>query len=38
MRKRVKYRDMPMQSCMLSQPALAEWKERSIFSFLEKAA
>jgi hypothetical protein len=23
--------DMPMQSCMLSQPALADWKERSIY-------
>ena len=23
--------NMPMQSCMLSQPALAEWKERSIY-------
>ncbi len=23
--------DMPMQACMLSQPALAEWKERSIY-------
>ena len=22
---------MPMQSCMLSQPALADWKERSIY-------
>ena len=24
--------DMPMQSCMLSQPALADWKQRSIYS------
>jgi hypothetical protein len=23
--------DMPMQVCMLSQPALADWKERSIY-------
>jgi hypothetical protein len=23
--------EMPMQACMLSQPALADWKERSIF-------
>jgi hypothetical protein len=23
--------DMPMQSCMLSHPALADWKERSIY-------
>jgi hypothetical protein len=23
--------DMPMQSCLLSQPALADWKERSIY-------
>jgi hypothetical protein len=23
--------DMPMQLCMLSQPALADWKERSIY-------
>jgi hypothetical protein len=23
--------DMPMQACMLSQPALADWKERSIY-------
>ena len=23
--------DMPMQSCMLSQPALADWKGRSIY-------
>ena len=23
--------DMSMQSCMLSQPALADWKERSIY-------
>jgi hypothetical protein len=23
--------DMPMQACFLSQPALAEWKEHSIF-------
>jgi hypothetical protein len=23
--------DMPMQSCMPSQPALADWKERSIY-------
>jgi hypothetical protein len=23
--------DMPMQACMLSQPALAGWKERSIY-------
>jgi hypothetical protein len=23
--------DMPMQSCMLSQPALADWKKRSIY-------
>ncbi len=23
--------DMPMQDCMLSQPALADWKERSIY-------
>ena len=23
--------EMPMQSCMLSQPALADWKERSIY-------
>jgi hypothetical protein len=23
--------DMSMQACMLSQPALAEWKERSIY-------
>ena len=23
--------DMPMQSCMLSQAALADWKERSVF-------
>ncbi len=23
--------DMPMQSCILSQPALADWKERSIY-------
>jgi hypothetical protein len=23
--------DMPMQACMLSQPALAEWKDRSIY-------
>jgi hypothetical protein len=23
--------DMSMQSCMLSQPALAEWKDRSIY-------
>jgi hypothetical protein len=22
---------MPMQACMLSQPALADWKERSIY-------
>jgi hypothetical protein len=31
--------DMPMQSCMLSQPALADWKGRSIYrSELELAA
>ena len=23
--------EMPMQSCMISQPALADWKERSIY-------
>jgi hypothetical protein len=23
--------DMPMQSCILSQPTLADWKERSIY-------
>jgi hypothetical protein len=23
--------DMSMQACMLSQPALADWKERSIY-------
>jgi hypothetical protein len=23
--------DMPMQACMLSQPSLADWKERSIY-------
>jgi hypothetical protein len=23
--------ELPMQSCMLSQPALADWKERSIY-------
>jgi hypothetical protein len=23
--------DMPMQGCMLSQPALADWKDRSIY-------
>jgi hypothetical protein len=23
--------DMPMQACLLSQPALADWKERSIY-------
>ena len=23
--------DMPMQACILSQPALAEWKDRSIY-------
>lgn len=23
--------DMPMQACFLSQPAIADWKERSIF-------
>jgi hypothetical protein len=23
--------DMPMQACVLSQPALADWKERSIY-------
>ena len=23
--------DMPMQACFLSQPALAEWKEHSMF-------
>ena len=23
--------DMPMQACMLSQPALAEWKDRSMY-------
>jgi hypothetical protein len=23
--------DMTMQACMLSQPALAEWKERSMY-------
>ena len=23
--------DMPMQVCMISQPALADWKERSIY-------
>jgi hypothetical protein len=23
--------DMPMQSCLLSQPGLADWKERSIY-------
>jgi hypothetical protein len=23
--------DMPMQSCIFSQPALADWKERSIY-------
>jgi hypothetical protein len=23
--------EMPMQMCMLSQPALAEWKEHSIY-------
>jgi hypothetical protein len=23
--------DMPMQACMLSQPALADWKEQSIY-------
>jgi hypothetical protein len=23
--------EMPMQACMLSQPALADWKERSIY-------
>jgi hypothetical protein len=23
--------DMPMQACILSQPALADWKERSIY-------
>jgi hypothetical protein len=23
--------EMPMQSCMLSQPALAGWKDRSIY-------
>jgi hypothetical protein len=23
--------EMPMQSCMLSQPALADWKERSVY-------
>jgi hypothetical protein len=30
--------DMPMQSCILSQPALAEWKDRSILVSLEKSA
>jgi hypothetical protein len=24
--------DMPMQACMLSQPALAEWKSNSIYN------
>jgi hypothetical protein len=24
--------EMPMQACMLSQPAIADWKRRSIFS------
>jgi hypothetical protein len=24
--------EMPMQTCMLSQPALADWKARSIYS------
>ena len=24
--------DMPMQACMLSQPALADWKAHSIYS------
>jgi hypothetical protein len=24
--------DMPMQSCLLSQPALAEWKANSVYS------
>ena len=23
--------EMPMQACMLSQPALAEWKDRSMY-------
>jgi hypothetical protein len=23
---------MPMQACMLSQPAIADWKHRSMFS------
>jgi hypothetical protein len=23
--------DMPMQACMLSQPPLADWKDRSIY-------
>ena len=23
--------DMPMQACILSQPALADWKDRSIY-------
>jgi hypothetical protein len=23
--------EMPMQACMLSQPSLADWKERSIY-------
>jgi hypothetical protein len=23
--------DMPMQACVFSQPAIAEWKERTIF-------
>jgi hypothetical protein len=23
--------EMPMQACMLSQPAIADWKRRSIF-------
>lgn len=24
--------EMPMQACMISQPALAEWKAKSIFA------
>lgn len=24
--------DMPMQACIVSQPAIAEWKSRSIFA------
>jgi hypothetical protein len=24
--------DMPMQACMLSQPALADWKSRTVYA------